>query len=100
MALRMGQDFHYKGQDWWDWSVWIDASAEELDQIKAVTYVLHSSFTKPVRTVTDRSSQFRLETTGWGTFVIHAKAEMSDGRTESLAHELRLEYPDGEPTQA
>lgn len=100
MALSIQQGQNYLGKDRWRWSVWLDGTTEELDAIDHVVYILDSTFHDPVRLVRDRSSNFRLETSGWGTFTIHAKAMLKDGSDVSLQHELALYYPDGTATVA
>ena|SRR5438552_11034468 len=100
MPLVIKQDATYVGGDRWKWSVWLDGAAAELDSVAHVTYVLHPTFLNPVREVNDRSTNFRLETSGWGTFRIHAKAKYKDGREVPLQHDLVLLYPDGTPTTA
>lgn len=100
MALKIKQDFEYKGKDWWKWSVWVDGPEQELDEIKYVEYTLHPTFSKPVRKIDDRSSKFRLETAGWGVFTIYAKVVHKDGGKTLLEHDLELLYPDGTPTTA
>jgi transcription initiation factor IIF auxiliary subunit len=100
MSLSIQQEQTYVGHDRWKWSVWVDGSAEELDKIDHVMYVLHPTFHKPVREVSDRNTKFRLDTSGWGTFTIHARAFFKDGREMPLEHDLVLAYPDGTPTTA
>ena len=100
MALTIKQDFEYRRKDWWKWWVWIDGPVNELDGIDHVVYTLHPTFPNPVRTVRERKSNFRLETSGWGAFPIYATAVRKDGAEIELNHYLRLEYPDGTPTTA
>jgi transcription initiation factor IIF auxiliary subunit len=100
VALVMCQDETYISRDRWEWSVWIDGPPEELDALDRVVYVLHPTYHDPVRTVKDRSTKFRLHTSGWGTFTIHAKAIRKDGGETLLEHELVLRYPDGMATLA
>lgn len=100
MALSIQQSQNYLGKDRWQWSVWLDGPAEELDAVKQVVYILHPTFHNPVRTIADRESNFRLETSGWGTFTIHAIAQGRDGRETTLSHDLVLQYPDGTPSAA
>ena len=100
MALRIGQDYKYVGEDYWEWSVWIDGPKKELDRVESVTYTLHPTFPKPVRIVESREDRFRLSTAGWGVFTLYAKVEHKDGSTERLKHELELRYPDGKLTSA
>jgi transcription initiation factor TFIID/TFIIF subunit len=95
MALSLAQDSEYAGNDYWKWSVWLDGSADELDAVDHVVYTLHPSFANPVRTIADRSTRFRLETAGWGTFTIYARVVPADGGPEQhLEHELELYYPE------
>jgi transcription initiation factor IIF auxiliary subunit len=100
MALELEQDFEYKGKDWWEWSVWVDGSERELDQIEYVEYTLHSTFPKPVQKIYDRRSRFRLNASGWGVFTIYAKIVHKDGTTTLREHFLELAYPEGDPAPA
>lgn len=100
MALTIRQDATYLGKDRWKWSVWIDGTSEELDAVDHVTYILHSSFPDPVRRVQDRSTNFCLTTSGWGTFTINAKVVGKDNSEKLLQYDLVLLYPDGTPTAA
>lgn len=95
--FRIAQDFHYTGDDSWDWSIWLEAPEEELDKVTNVIYNLHYTFAEPVRTVTTRENKFRLESSGWGTFTIYARVNFKDETVLELEHELELYYPeDGE----
>ena len=100
MAYKLEQEQEYKGKDWWEWAVWVEASDEELDRIEYVEYILHSTFPKPVREISDRTTKFRLQTIGWGIFTIYVKLFFKDGETKNLKHELKLYYPDGRLTLA
>lgn len=100
MELQLAQEFEYKGNDYWNWAVWVDAPDAELDAIKTVEYTLHPSFPKPVRKISDRQTKFRLTTAGWGVFTIYAKAFLKNGKTVEMEHELSLAYPDGTLTMA
>ena len=98
MALSIQQSQEYVGNERWRWSVWLDGTPEELDSIDQVLYILHSTFHNPVRSITDRATNFRLETSGWGGFTIHAKVTHRDGHETPLKHDLVLLYPNGTPT--
>jgi len=100
MGLRIDQDFIYQGDDWWKWRIWIEGTDAELDEIDKVVYTLHETFPDPVRVIKDRQSKFRLESSGWGIFRIHAKVHLKGGSAMKLHHDLELLYPDGEPTTA
>jgi transcription initiation factor IIF auxiliary subunit len=98
--VHIKQSSEYTGEDWWDWSLELDAPPETLRNVKYVEYELHPTFPKPIRKVADRSSNFRLETAGWGTFPVQARVVFNDGTEKKLEHELELYYPDGTPTTA
>jgi len=100
LAISIKQSATYLGEDRWSWSVWLDGIPSELDQVDHVIYVLHPTFHNPVRSVRDRSTGFRLETSGWGTFTLLAKVIHSNGVETTLKHDLLLRYPDGTPTAA
>jgi len=99
-SLRIAQKSTYHGGELWEWSVWLEGTEAELDQVKSVTYVLHPTFQRPVRTISTRENKFRLDAGGWGGFVIHARVLALDGATQHLQHELELYYPDGSATTA
>lgn len=88
----------YKGGDWWKWAVWVDGESKALDDIEFVEWTLHPTFTNPVRKTSDRASNFRLETGGWGTFPIIARLQLKNGGRFKLRHSLKLYYPDGKAT--
>lgn len=98
--MRIAQAQHYEGQDWWKWSVWIDAPARELGDVQRVIWHLHPTFPDPVREHTNRDEKFRLETAGWGTFRVRAEVVTKSGETVKLQHELELHYPGGESAPA
>jgi transcription initiation factor IIF auxiliary subunit len=100
MSLSIQQDARYEGKDYWKWAVWLGGTSDELNQVDHVRYILHPTFHKPVRDISDRNSNFRLESSGWGAFTILATAVLKDGREIPLEHELELLYPDGTPTAA
>src|ERR1700745_1211223 len=99
-GLHLAQHAAYLGADWWEWSVWVEGEDAELDQVESVTYVLHPTFQRPVRTISARENGFRLDSAGWGTFPIHARVLTKSGDTQHLQHELEVLYPDGTATTA
>jgi transcription initiation factor IIF auxiliary subunit len=98
MSYKLEQDYKYKAKDMWDWSVWVEASNDDLDEIEYVEYTLHPTFINPVREVYDRATKFKLSTTGWGVFTIYAIAYLKDKNEVKLEHELILRYEDGKRT--
>ena len=88
------QDYEYAGEDFWNWSIWIESTNSGLDKIDNVIYNLHYTFPNPVVTIKTRDDQFRLNAGGWGTFVIYAHINFEDDTILELEHELELEYPE------
>ena len=100
MALSIQQSQEYVGSNRWRWSVWLNGTPEELDSVDYVTYILHPTFHDPVRRISDRTTNFRLDTSGWGTFTMHANIVHRGGHQTTLNHDLVLLYPDGKPMLA
>ena len=91
MALEIKQQSTYKGDDWWDWSVWVDGTDAELSKVKSVTYRLHETFPEPVRVLKNRRNKFRLDSAGWGEFTIFVKIDTGDRKPIVRRHYLTLE---------
>jgi hypothetical protein len=94
MSYRIAQDFEYAGKNYWRWSAWIEADGAELDKVKEVAWILHPSFKQDRVIARQRSDNFRLKASGWGTFLLKAEVLLSGGDTLALKHKLRLEYPE------
>lgn len=94
LKLQLKNSSSPKTKRRWDWAIWLEG--EDLSQVESVEYFLHPTFKNPQRLVTDASSQFRLESNGWGEFSIHAKITTTAGETTSMEHWLTL----GEETEA
>lgn len=92
MPIKVKQESIYQGNDWWQWSVWLEGSKAELDQIEYVEYTLHPTFAKPVQRITDRNTNFRLDASGWGEFMIYLKIQQQSGAVLERKHWLKLEY--------
>jgi len=100
MDLHIKQEQHYRGKDWWNWSVWIEGSEADLKKVKEVAWHLHPTFNPSVVHRTDWSDGFRLRTAGWGTFTIVAELTLQDGSRQRLEHELELYYPEPDEWRA
>ncbi len=93
MSVSIMQETRYRGNDWWQWSIWLDGPEAELDRIDHVVYTLHPSFPTPAHRIENRATCFRLDSAGWGQFEIYANVVMKDGSHEPHKHWLKLEYP-------
>ncbi|HRW10265.1 MAG TPA: hypothetical protein P5121_34415 [Caldilineaceae bacterium] len=91
MELYIAQDSQAQGSGWWRWSVWLDGAPEALNQVNTVDYILHPTFREPVQQVTNRNSNFRLDASGWGEFLIRANVHLHDGSTQRLEQWLHLD---------
>ena len=100
MKYKIGQDFEYLGNDYWQWRAWIDADKAALDRIAQVVWILHPTFSNPRVVTKDRKRRFMLKTAGWGTFRLRAEIDLRDGTTATASRNLTLEYPDGDDVDA
>lgn len=95
MTIQIKQQTILKGQDWWEWSVWLDGEKKELDAIDHVVYTLHPTFPNPVVRVSDPKTKFRLNSSGWGEFTIYLQINKKDGSTIKQEHYLELKDAEG-----
>ena len=79
-----------KDLQYYDWKVYVAEAPDVLEKIDHVTYFLHPTFPDPVRTVSDPSTGFALETKGWGEFKIGAKIQFKDGSSSNTSYMLDL----------
>ncbi len=98
MSFKIAQGSMYegwKGQDWWRWWVWIEGSEQDLNEVAYVEYTLHPTFPNPIKRVDDRSSKFRLDTSGWGEFLLRARLHMKGAAKDiQLSHSIELREPE------
>lgn len=90
MTIQIKQQTVLKGNDWWEWSVWLEAGKQQLDVIDHVVYTLHPTFPNPVVHISDRKTGFRLDSAGWGEFTIYLQINHKDGSTTRREHYLEL----------
>jgi hypothetical protein len=93
MTLKIAQSAHphENRPNYWKWRVWLEGTDEELDQVRSVTYQLHSTFRNPTREVSDRNSKFAIKSAGWGEFTIYALVRFLNGKEVPMNHWLRLD---------
>jgi len=93
MSLKLKNDWNYIGDDRWEWEIYLTSdNSDELEKVESVKYILHPTFDRPVRTITDSRGGFRMKTIGWGTFEISAFVYLKSGEKLKLSHHLQLEY--------
>jgi len=97
MSLRIAQDSEYAGKDYWKWRAWIEGKTDELLKVEKVKWFLHPSFTPSVIVSRERASGFRLEASGWGTFLLRAELRLVDGTDVTLRHHLEFAKPNDTP---
>jgi transcription initiation factor IIF auxiliary subunit len=73
---------------WWEWGVYLEGPAADLDHVRCVEYTLHPTFPNPVRTVCSRSDRFLLTARGWGTFDIKIKVLLTDDSMYPMSYPL------------
>src|SRR5574339_489145 len=97
-SLRLENNAKYVGDDWWQWSVWVEGDARDLQRVRSVTYTLHPTFPDPVRRVETPANKFLRQATGWGEFAISAEAHLDDGQRVRLERWRELRDP-GRPSE-
>jgi hypothetical protein len=99
--IEVKQSSEYRGKsqnyDWWDWSVWIEASKKVLADIEYVKYKLHPTFPEQIHKKTNADEKFLLSEEGWGEFMLEIEIKWKDGSKLKKSHWLTLEYPTQTP---
>ncbi len=95
LAVENSADF-LKG-DRWEWTIFIVAPDEVLEQIECVYYILHPSYRQPKREVCDNNGDdpgkgFSLTATAWEPFEVGVRIRFIDGQTKSLVHQLETPH--------
>jgi len=91
MALRVrntAQITRREGR--YQWRLYLEGPAEELDEVQEVEYILHPTFRNPVRVVRDRASGFALDSVGWGEFEVGVEVRKESGEVQTMRHRLDL----------
>ncbi|HUK42127.1 MAG TPA: pYEATS domain-containing protein [Candidatus Acidoferrales bacterium] len=100
MSYQIAQSEKYVGNNYWSWSAWIEASHDELDQLDYVTWILHPTFSPSRIENRSRETNFRLDTSGWGTFMLRAQLHFKNKPDSQIVNRmLRLTYPDDEAVE-
>lgn len=74
----------------YNWSVYLDADDDVMQQIDYVTYTLHPTFPEPVQTIYDPRNGFKLEATSRWEFQIKVDIHLKEGETISMYYWLHL----------
>ena len=81
-------DSNSKG--YYKWAIWMEPGTSPLSEIASVEYLLHPTFKNRLRTVTDAETKFRLESKGWGEFLVEITVIKKSGEPLRLTHWLTL----------
>jgi hypothetical protein len=92
--LKIAQDSTRKSSRYWSWRAWIEGSPDELDGIDEVVWILHPTFTNPIRSIKSRETKFRLDTSGWGEFKLRAEVHPKSGPVQRMSHWVKLSDTD------
>jgi hypothetical protein len=76
------------------WCVFLEGDRDLIDSIQMIRYVLHPTFPKPIREITDHDHCFALQSEGWGSFNIEIQVLFENGQFEETEYQLKLEYDD------
>jgi transcription initiation factor IIF auxiliary subunit len=103
MAIEIDNTSTYEGKlgetDWWQWTAYIKCTPpDSLDAIEYVEYILHPSFTSPVKIIRRKEGGFPLSTRGWGPFYLNATVYFMDKNRNPMPlkpYLLKFESPPG-----
>jgi len=91
MNLEIRQEVTPHDEGWWDWAVWLEGPLNELDEVEYVEYILHPTFPNPVKKISNRATNFRLNARGWGEFNIQVRVHLENEEIIRLEHWLELD---------
>ncbi|MEM7086108.1 MAG: pYEATS domain-containing protein [Bacteroidota bacterium] len=77
-------------KNYFNWAIWIESGESDIADIESVVYLLHSTFKNRVHKFTDPSTNFKIESSGWGEFRVEISITKKSGETLQLAHWLSL----------
>ena len=77
-------------ENWYQWQIELAESSSELNQIREVEYILHPTFPDRIRHRTDPTTNFRLESSGWGSFDITVNVYFKNGDERTVIIPLEL----------
>lgn len=95
--LAVENTANFLGGDRWEWTIYIAAPDEVLEQIECVYYILDPSYREPKREVCDDRGNdpgkgFFLTDTAREPFEVGVRINFIDGQTKSLVHRLRTPH--------
>jgi len=77
-------------ENYYNWAIWIENGESDIADIESVIYLLHSTFKNRVHEFTDPSTNFKIESSGWGEFRVEITIKKKSGESLQLAHWLAL----------
>jgi len=80
----------FDGRQYYEWRVFIDESDEILNTIRDVRYLLHPTFPNRIQLKCDPSTNFALQSSGWGEFTLSITIRYKDKREVAVNYFLDL----------
>lgn len=77
--MKLTNKYELLHDGWFDWTVYIDGTDDELNKINQVTYILHKSFSERRIVSTNQSNNFARTNKGWGEFLLKAEVILKNG---------------------
>jgi hypothetical protein len=71
-------------KQWYDWSIYLVAEDNVMNQIENVVYIIHPTFLQNEKTIYDPKDGFKLDATGWGEFEITANISFKDKEIDMI----------------
>jgi transcription initiation factor IIF auxiliary subunit len=84
------------GTQFYDWSIYIQTDPRPfLASIKEVIYYLHPTFPEPEVRVQNTTPNFKLDSKGWGEFIVNIDIIRNDNKKARIDHILSLSTEGG-----
>lgn len=80
--MKLSNTYQKLRENWFSWTLSIQGTDDELDEIKYVTYLLHETFPNRRLVSTDRQNNFAETVEGWGEFLLFADVVLKSGETK------------------
>ncbi len=91
--MKLENDYRKLRENWYSWTVKIEGSVSELNNIEQVTYILHETFPNNRLVSKDSTNQFAMTFQGWGEFLIKAEIILKDKTRNFAELWLNLGFP-------
>ena len=88
--IRQSSSRSKENKDYFNWEIWVEDGEMAISSVIKVEYLLHPSFPNRLITSTDLAQKFKIESSGWGEFMVNIIIYDNLGITHNINHRLVL----------